>query len=72
MLRQSPDEYIGTGQHDNYTIVINSVLGKEVLRDRINSNSKTINLKSFQSGVYYVRLISSNGKTSVRKLIVVK
>ncbi len=53
------------------SISIVNVLGKEVLNSKLNFNSEIVNLKSLSKGVYFVKIISSNGETlEVRKLTV--
>ncbi len=53
----------------NSTIIITDLLGKEVMQQKINNLVSSINIEALGKGIYFVSVITDEGKTT-RKLIV--
>lgn len=56
-------------QHDSYEISITDILGREIYQSKNNLNSEIINLKSFTPGIYFLKVISSDGNSVVKKFV---
>ena len=59
--------YIETTLNSNIHVSIVNMLGKEVLKTKVNNN--TVNISNLTSGVYIVKITEEN-KTSTKKLII--
>lgn len=62
------DDYLNVKTKTSLNIEIYNVLGKSVLKGKVNSYKKTINVSSLTKGVYLVKLSSKNGSTT-KKLV---
>jgi len=47
--------------YDPSTVVIYSVLGKEVMKKTLNSGIQTVNVNTIKRGIYLVKIITKNG-----------
>lgn len=61
---------VTTGTTENASVKILDVLGNEVYKETIISESKDINISRFKNGVYFVIVEAPGAKTVNRKLIV--
>ncbi|GDX51458.1 hypothetical protein LBMAG27_05050 [Bacteroidota bacterium] len=50
-------------------IEILNTLGQILFSEIINDKSETINLKSFSSGIYFVKIITADGNFAVKKIV---
>lgn len=69
ILRQAPDDYIGTSQHDINTIEIINALGVTVIKLKQTKPIQQLNIKSLAQGVYFIKVQMQNGDMQVRKFI---
>ncbi len=55
-------------------IIITNIAGKQVLLKKFSlpENKKQLNLSEVNNGIYFVKIITNNGKQVVKKLIVSK
>jgi endonuclease I len=60
--------YLNVETSKDLNIEIFDILGKQVLKSNVSSNTKKINLGTLNKGIYIVRLISDDGQVT-RKLI---
>ncbi len=51
------------------TITITDALRRTIINDKTNLNSKILNLKSFAAGVYFVKVVMSDGSFGVKKFM---
>jgi len=56
---------ISTDDLDNYTIKIYNLLGKNML-EKINSNSKTLDISFLESGVYFLKISKGNNQKTIK------
>ena len=58
-------------QHDNneIEIEITDIFGREIFHSTNNLKSQIINLKSFSSGIYFVKIYMNDGSAEVRKFV---
>ncbi len=60
---------ISSSQLTGATISISDISGRELLHDLSVLSSKTLNLKSLVSGIYFLRVESEDGSVTVKKFI---
>ncbi|MEC4004733.1 T9SS type A sorting domain-containing protein [Flavobacterium sp. SUN052] len=51
------------------SIVLFDILGKEVLNKEVNSNSNSVDISNFNSGLYFVKIYFENGNINTQKII---
>jgi hypothetical protein len=57
---------IELGADDQYTINVVSILGEEVLCEKINGSKAVINSENWNSGVYFITISTESGKETIR------
>ena len=60
--------YLNIKSSKDLNVEIFDILGKQVLKSIVSSNTKKINLGTLNKGIYIVRLISDDGQVT-KKLI---
>ncbi|MEI7802071.1 MAG: PKD domain-containing protein [Bacteroidota bacterium] len=55
---------------ENCRMEIVNTLGQILIKDELNTNVKSYNLKAFAKGIYFINIISNNETVTVQKLIV--
>ena len=55
------------GTEKEITITVFDVLGKEIILQ--NNNSKTIDLSHYSNGIYFVKITTLTGESSLHKLV---
>ncbi len=56
-------------QYESYEISITDIFGREIYQSKNNLYSQIINLNSFSSGIYFLKVISPNGNSTVNKFV---
>ncbi len=59
---------LSLSKQDSFTITVTDILGRELMTEKPNLNSTTLNMKSFSSGVYFVQIKTNEG-VAVKKII---
>jgi hypothetical protein len=60
--------YINSNQEIN-SIAIVDFLGKQLFSKKVAPNELNIDVSSFKSGIYFIKISSKNGKVVLKKLI---
>ncbi len=60
---------IQSGKMNMISIDIADVLGRNIYIEKLNQKTSTINLKSFPSGVYFIKALMQDGNVQVKKFV---
>ncbi|GDX52183.1 hypothetical protein LBMAG27_12300 [Bacteroidota bacterium] len=60
---------VGSMQFSGATLTVTDIFGREVLSVKPNLNSQIINLKSFPSGIYFLKVLLEDGNFAVKKIV---
>jgi hypothetical protein len=64
--------YIATSINEPLTMEVIDLKGRIVLKERINTNLISVNIKTIEPGIYFCRLYSGNGAFEIHKFVVRK